>query len=66
MPVEIDLGGIYVAPFALNLLVATPLFFILRWVLSRSGLLFRLWYLALCEAALFIGILFLTFPLVLH
>lgn len=64
MLTEFDLGGIYIAPFAANLMAAAPLFLALRWVLSRSGLLSRLWYLGLCEAALFIGVLFLTFPLV--
>jgi len=61
---EIDIGGIYIASFALHLGLATPAFFLLRWLLSRCHLLPRLWYLALCEISLFVVMLFLTFPLV--
>jgi len=64
MLTEINVGGIYIAPFALHLLIAAPPFFLLRWLLSRLGLLSRVWYLALCELALFILVLFGTFPLV--
>ena len=65
MLTEINLGGIYMAPFALHLLIAAVPFFALRWLLSRSGILSRAWYLALCELALYVVLLFATFPLVL-
>lgn len=66
MLMEFNLGGILVAPFAVNLALAAPPFFALRWLLARTGLLARLWYLALCEMALFVIVLFLTYPLVLR
>lgn len=65
MLTEINMGGLYIAPFSLHLLVAVPPFFLLRWVLSRTGALSRLWYLALCEICLFVVVLFLTLPVVL-
>ncbi|OIR09937.1 hypothetical protein GALL_78580 [mine drainage metagenome] len=64
MLTEINLGGIFVATFAWHLALALPVFFALRWLLTRLGLLPRLWYLALSEVALFVLVLFLTFPLV--
>lgn len=65
MLTEINVDGIYIAPFALHLLMAVPPFLVLRWVLSRTGVLSRLWYLALCEVCLFVVVLFLTLPVVL-
>jgi hypothetical protein len=64
MLTEIDIGGIYIATFALHLALAVPAFFALRWLLARSHILSRLWYLALCELALFVVVLFFIFPLV--
>lgn len=59
---EIDVGGIYLPPFALHLCIAVPIFFLCRWILARFGLLGRVWYLALFEVALFIVVLSLTLP----
>ena len=66
MLTEIDIGGIFIASFALHLALAVPVFFALRWLLARSHLLSKLWYLALCEVALFVVVLFLVFPLVVQ
>lgn len=60
---EIDLGGIYVSPFAIHLLEAAAIFLVLRWVLARTGILDKVWYLALAEMALFILILFIVVAL---
>ncbi len=65
MLTEIDLNGIYVAPFSLHLLLAAVVFFVLRWLLLRSGLLPRLWYLALAEVSLFVIVMVFILPLVL-
>ncbi len=59
---EIDFGGIYLPPFALHLLLATPIFFLCRWLLAKSGLLGRVWYLALFEVALFVIVLSVMLP----
>ena len=64
MLTEINIGGIYIATFALHLMIALPAFFALRWLLAHAGLLARAWYLALCEVALFVIVLVLTYPLV--
>jgi protein AaeX len=55
---EVDLGGIYVSPFAIHLLEAAVVFLALRWVLARTGILDKVWYLALAEMAGFVLILF--------
>jgi hypothetical protein len=62
---ELNLDGIYLAPFAGHLLIAATLFFALRWGLLRLKALSHVWYLALAEISLFILILVFTLPLVL-
>ncbi|HLN24146.1 MAG TPA: DUF1656 domain-containing protein [Patescibacteria group bacterium] len=54
---EVDIGGLYVSPFAVSVLAAGAVFLLLRWGLARSGWLAKLWYPALFEVALFVVVL---------
>lgn len=58
MMTEVDMGGIYLSPLALSMLEAAVIFLALRWVLARTGVLERVWYLAMAELATFVIVLF--------
>jgi mannose/fructose/N-acetylgalactosamine-specific phosphotransferase system component IID len=51
---EFNLFGVYLAPFAGDLLRATVVFFILRALLARLRLSGRVWHPALFELCLFV------------
>ncbi|MCJ1884017.1 DUF1656 domain-containing protein [Pseudomonas sp. LA21] len=53
MPVDIELGGVYLPPLAQALLLALPIFLLLDWALRRLGVLHRVWHEALFEGALY-------------
>ncbi|MEE9098882.1 DUF1656 domain-containing protein [Pseudomonas nitroreducens] len=53
MPVDIELGGVYLPPLAQALLLALPIFLLLDWVLRRLGVLRLVWHEALFEGALY-------------
>lgn len=53
---EVSVGGVLIAPIVVYMLVAIPLFVVLRTVLGRTGLLRRLWHPALVELALYVCI----------
>lgn len=57
---EIDLGGVYVAPFAGSMLIGLLLFVMLRVVLRRTGLTRWAWHLALFETALLASVVALV------
>ena len=51
---ELNLFGVYVAPFMGDLFIAAIVFFLLRWLCVRAGLLSRVWHAALFELCLFV------------
>lgn len=53
MPVDIELGGVYLPPLAQALLLALPIFLLLDWTLRRLGVLRLVWHEALFEGALY-------------
>ena len=57
---ELNLYGVYVAPFLGDLVFTAPVYFVLRWLCARSGLLSRVWHTALFELCLLIGALTLV------
>lgn len=61
---EFDLGGVFVSPFFVTLLLALPLYLLCRGALAQLGLVARLWYPPLFEAGLFIIILAVVTALV--
>ena len=57
---ELNLFGVYFAPLTGDFFIAGIIFFLLRWLCSRSGLLARVWHVALFELCLFAGTLTLV------
>lgn len=57
MMTEFDLGGVYVSPFFVTLILALPVYLLCRGVLAEIGVVARLWYPPLFEVGLFIIIL---------
>jgi hypothetical protein len=57
---ELNLFGVYVAPFVGDLLCAALIFFILRGLLARTRLSGRVWHPALFELCLFVFVLTAT------
>lgn len=57
MITEFAIGGVYVSPFFVTLLLALPGYLLCRGILARLGLIARLWYPPLFEVGLFIIIL---------
>ncbi len=57
MMTEFDLGGVYVSPFFVTLLLALPVYLLCRGILVQFGVMARLWYPPLFEVGLFIIIL---------
>lgn len=53
MPVDIELGGVYLPPLAQALILALPIFLLLDWTLRRLGVLRLVWHEALFEGALY-------------
>ena len=54
---EADFEGILFAPIVVYALAALPVTLALRFVLSRIGVLRRVWHLALFEVALYLSVL---------
>ncbi|MCY1402915.1 Protein AaeX [compost metagenome] len=53
MPIDFEVGGVYLPPIAQALLLALPLFFAVRWALARLGVMRLVWHPALFEGALY-------------
>ncbi|MFJ2362381.1 DUF1656 domain-containing protein [Pseudomonas sp. NPDC087697] len=53
MPIDFEIGGVYLPPIAQALLLALPIFLLLDWALRRVGLLRLVWHEALFEGALY-------------
>ncbi|WP_449433238.1 DUF1656 domain-containing protein [Pseudomonas putida] len=56
MPVDFELGGVYLPPIAQALLLALPIFVLLDWAVRRAGLLRFVWHEALFEGALYASV----------
>ncbi len=54
---EVNLAGVYIAPFMLYVCAAAPIFLVIRIVLVRSGFLGWVWHPALFETALALTII---------
>ena len=54
---EINLFGVYVAPISLMIVAAWLLMIPVRWVLTRAGILRRVWHPALFEFAIYMIVL---------
>ncbi|MDB5367765.1 MAG: hypothetical protein JWM77_3692 [Rhodospirillales bacterium] len=54
---EINVAGIYLPPLLAEAILALPLFFLVRAVLAKLGVLRRVWHPALFETALYVSIL---------
>lgn len=54
MPIDFEVGGVYLPPIAQALLLALPIFLLLGWVARRVGLLQWVWHEALFEGALYV------------
>jgi hypothetical protein len=53
LPIDFEVGGVYLPPIAQALLLAIPIFLLLDWVLRRLGVLRLVWHEALFEGALY-------------
>lgn len=53
LPVDFEIGGVYLPPIAQALLLAIPVFLLLDRVLRRLGVLRRVWHEALFQGALY-------------
>ncbi|MND90770.1 efflux system membrane protein [compost metagenome] len=53
MPIDFEVGGVYLPPLAQALLLAVPLFWGVRWALVRLGFMRLVWHPALFEGALY-------------
>ncbi|VVO02852.1 DUF1656 domain-containing protein [Pseudomonas fluorescens] len=53
MPIDFEVGGVYLPPIAQALLLALPIFILLDWLLRRAGWLKFVWHEALFEGALY-------------
>jgi len=54
---ELDFFGILIAPIVAYAMFAIPIFFILRWALSRLGVWRFVWHPALFEVSLYLIVL---------
>ncbi|MCU1719385.1 DUF1656 domain-containing protein [Pseudomonas sp. 5P_3.1_Bac2] len=54
MPIDFEIGGVYLPPIAQALLLALPIFVLLDWLVRRVGLLQFVWHEALFEGALYV------------
>jgi hypothetical protein len=57
MITEINIGGVYLAPIVLYVLVTIPVFVVLRIILTKIGFWRIVWHPALFETALYLSIL---------
>ena len=53
LPIDFEIGGVYLPPIAQALLLAIPVFLLLDWGLRRLGVLRFVWHEALFEGALY-------------
>ncbi|KRW61667.1 DUF1656 domain-containing protein [Pseudomonas sp. TTU2014-080ASC] len=53
MPIDFEIGGLYLPPIAQAILLALPIFLVLDWLARSSGLLKFVWHEALFEGALY-------------
>ena len=53
LPIDFEVGGVYLPPIAQALILAIPVFLLLDWVLRRLGVLRLVWHEALFEGALY-------------
>jgi hypothetical protein len=53
LPIDLEIGGVYIPPIAQALLLALPIFLLLDWILRRLGVLRYVWHEALFEGALY-------------
>jgi hypothetical protein len=53
LPIDFEIGGVYLPPIAQALLLAIPIFIVLDWCLRRLGVLRLVWHEALFEGALY-------------
>ncbi len=53
LPIDFEIGGVYLPPIAQALILAIPVFLLLDWVLRRLGVLRLVWHEALFEGALY-------------
>ncbi len=53
MPIDFELGGVYLPPIAQALLLALPIYLVLDWILRRVGVLRFVWHEALFEGSLY-------------
>ncbi len=53
---EVNIAGVYVAPFMIYACAAAPIFLLLRLIVTRCGLLGWFWHPALFEFALSLSI----------
>lgn len=53
LPIDFEIGGVYLPPIAQALILAVPVFLLLDWVLRRLGVLRLVWHEALFEGALY-------------
>ena len=53
LPIDFEIGGVYLPPVAQALLLAIPIFMLLDWGLRRLGVLRLVWHEALFEGALY-------------
>lgn len=54
MPIDLEIGGVYLPPIAQALLLGLPVFLTLDWILRRLGVLRFVWHEALFEGALYV------------
>ena len=53
LPIDVEIGGVYLPPIAQALLLGLPIFLVLDWLLRRLGVLQFVWHEALFEGALY-------------
>jgi hypothetical protein len=56
MPIDFEVGGVYLPPLAQALLLALPVFLLLSWSLRRLGVMRLVWHPALFEGAMYAGL----------
>jgi hypothetical protein len=53
LPIDFEIGGVYLPPIAQALLLAVPLLIAVLWLLQKLGVMQRVWHPALFEGALY-------------
>lgn len=54
LPIDLEIGGVYLPPIGQALLLGVPIFLLLDWILRRLGVLQFVWHEALFEGALYV------------